>query len=112
MVEFVREMNVDPKTLERQTILWRPHWTCCRKDWDAPGCKVMQHRGPLMEEYSTNPRKYKWPDVRLKLMFPKVVSDKWKSFVQKFVYPENIVKKICKKFFGEGKVILLIFYLL
>jgi hypothetical protein len=37
MVEFVSEFSQDPKTLEKRTILWRPHWTCCGKDWKEPG---------------------------------------------------------------------------
>jgi hypothetical protein len=38
MEVFVREMDIkDVKSLERQTILWKPHWTCCRKDWNEPG---------------------------------------------------------------------------
>lgn len=64
----------------------------------------MRHKGPVMEEFKKNPRKYKWPDQRLKLQFPKIVSDKWKAFLQKFTYPEAIVKAICKKFFSEGRV--------
>jgi hypothetical protein len=37
MVEFASEFSQDPKTLEKRTILWRPHWTCCGKDWKEPG---------------------------------------------------------------------------
>ncbi len=64
----------------------------------------MSHRGPLLEEHSKSSRKYKWPDARLKLLFPKVVSDKWKIFLQKYTYPEDVVKQICHKFFAEGRV--------
>lgn len=105
MAEFVRELGVyDPKSLDKQTILWRPHWTCCRGDWEAPGCRRMKHRGPLVEEYKTNPRKFRWPDPRLRLYFPKVVSDKWKNFLQKYMYPESRVKQICRNFFKGSRV--------
>lgn len=104
MVDFIREMNTDPKSLEKTTILWKPHWTCCRGEWNAPGCRRMKHRGPVAEEFLKSGRNYKWPDQRLKLHFPKIVSDKWKMFLQKYMYPEPVVKAICKKFFSEGRV--------
>jgi len=28
------------KTMEdihQEKVLWKPHWTCCRRDWEAPG---------------------------------------------------------------------------
>jgi hypothetical protein len=37
MVEFIKEMRVDPKNLPKRTILWSPHWTCCRKGWGEKG---------------------------------------------------------------------------
>jgi hypothetical protein len=37
MVEFIKEMRVDPKNLQKKTILWPPHWTCCRKGWTDKG---------------------------------------------------------------------------
>jgi hypothetical protein len=68
----------------------------------------MKHRGPLIEDLHQYKKKYKWPDVRMKLLFPKVVTDKWKNFLQRFTYPEDKVKFICKKFF-ESKGVYLIF---
>lgn len=65
----------------------------------------MSHQGPLLEEYKQSSRKYKWPDPRMKLLFPKVVSDKWKLLLKNYMYPEDVVIKICQKFFSEGKVI-------
>jgi hypothetical protein len=63
----------------------------------------MAHRGPLLEEYlQNNPRKYKWPDVRLKLYFPKVVSEKWKNTLNKYLYSEERVRDICNKFFSTN----------
>jgi len=40
MKQYVREFSIDPKNrknLDKQTIMWEPHWTCCRKDWKDPG---------------------------------------------------------------------------
>jgi len=60
----------------------------------------MAHRGPLLEEYlQNNPRKYKWPDVRLKLYFPKVISEKWRNSLNKYIYSEDKVREICNKYF-------------
>ena len=25
--------------------LWKPHWTCCRKEWDSDGCESGYHDG-------------------------------------------------------------------
>lgn len=108
MTQFVMEMKSDPKSLEKQTILWKPHWTCCRSDWNSPGCRRMTHRGPLLEELEKYGKKYKWPDARLKLSFNKVVSEKWKEFIKQYSYPPEKVQAICKKFFSEGRVSLLI----
>jgi len=104
MVEFISEFPLDPKNVEKKTILWRPHWTCCGGDWERKGCKFMKHSGPLVEELENYNRKYQWPDVRAKLYFPKVVSNKWKKNLQQYIYSEAKVKAICKKYFGESKV--------
>ncbi len=64
----------------------------------------MTHRGPLLDEFTKSGRIYKWPDQRMKMLFPKLVSDKWKSFLEKYMYPEDVVKQICQKFFAEGRV--------
>jgi hypothetical protein len=64
----------------------------------------MNHRGPLLDEFNKAGRHYKWPDARMKLLFPKIVSDKWKSFLQKYMYPEDVVKQICQKFFSDSRV--------
>lgn len=62
----------------------------------------MPHRGPLLDEYLHHPRKYKWPDVRLKLYFPKIVSEKWKNSLNKYLYSEEKVRDICNKFFSSN----------
>lgn len=62
----------------------------------------MRHRGPLVEELPQYNKKFKWPDNRAKLYFPKEVSDKWNRFIEKFLYPEDKVKSLCVKWF-EGR---------
>ena len=108
MSEFISEFAQDPKNVEKKTILWRPHWTCCGGEWERKGCKHMRHSGPLVEEADNYYRKFNWPDVRAKLYFPKVVSNKWKKNLQQYIYSEDKVKAICRKFFGDSKVIFLL----
>jgi hypothetical protein len=36
LLNFIKEVS-DPKSTEKNTILWHPHWTCCRGSWDSPG---------------------------------------------------------------------------
>ena len=38
MRQYVSEFQIrDKKSLSKQTVMWEPHWTCCRRDWDAEG---------------------------------------------------------------------------
>lgn len=103
MEEFIHEFPQDPKDVEKKKILWRPHWTCCGGDWEKQGCTHMNHSGPLVEEGETA-RKYNWPDIRAKLYFPKVVSNKWKKNLEKYNYSEDKVRRVCHKFFSQAKV--------
>ena len=104
MTEFISEFAQDPKNVQKKTILWRPHWSCCGGEWDKKGCKYMKHSGPLVEEAENYSRKYHWPDIRAKLYFPKVVSNKWKKNLEKYVYSEDKIKSICAKFFESSRV--------
>lgn len=80
---------------ERKSVLWEPHWTCCRKGWNEPGCRRMKHKGLFTEEVeNAKLRPYKWPDVRAKLYFNKIVSDRWKETIKQYIYPSSVVKKI------------------
>lgn len=80
---------------ERKSVLWEPQWTCCRKSWESPGCKLMRHRGIFTEELeSSKIRPYTWPDIRAKLYFKKIVTDKWKANIQQYIYSPNYIKKI------------------
>lgn len=93
MNDYISEMRLKPN--ERKSVLWEPHWTCCRGRWEDKGCKLMKHRGLFVEEVeSKGLRTFVWPDIRAKLYFGKVVSDKWKQSLDKYTYSIGQVKKI------------------
>lgn len=93
MESYIREIETLNK--DRKTAFWEPHWTCCRKEWNHPGCKLTYHKGKFPEEIeNSNLRPYIWPDVRAKLYFEKTVSDKWRQNIKKYVYSEYRIKKI------------------
>lgn len=79
---------------ERKSVLWEPQWTCCRKAWGEPGCKLMKHRGLFTEEVeNAKLRPYKWPDARAKMYFKKVVTDKWKETIKQYTFSPQVIKK-------------------
>ena len=99
---FIEEMNSDPKSLQKKTVMWPPHWTCCHGAWESEGCRKMNHRGPLVEDLGKYNRHYKYPDIRLKLYFPREITKKWLTFVNKFEYDKSTVKSVFQK---KGDVI-------
>jgi len=93
MRNYISEMKLPPN--ERKTILYEPHWTCCRGQWESLGCRMMNHRGVFKDEYEEKKlRPYNWPDIRAKLYFEKVISDKWKESLKRYIYSYQKVKKI------------------
>ena len=55
----------------------------------------MKHRGIFTEEFMEKKiRIYHWPDIRAKIYFGKVVSDKWKETLNKYTYSYGKVKSI------------------
>ena len=42
----------------------------------------------------------------MKLRFKRVVGDKWMSYMEKFVFDEGQVRRICKKYWDGGKKML------
>ena len=100
MESYMREIKLSIN--ERKTALWEPHWTCCRKEWDHPGCKLTYHKGRFPEDVEANNlRPYVWPDIRAKLLFEKAVSDKWMENIQKYFYSEGKIKRIFEKKAGS-----------
>ena len=93
MRDYMTEIRQDPK--DRKSVLWEPHWTCCRGPWESKGCKYSKHKGIFTEEFLAKKiRPFSWPDIRAKLYFGKIVSDKWKELLKKYTYPYSTVKKL------------------
>ena len=78
IVKAMAEINHETKS---NTILWNPHWTCCRQQWNAQGCHKTSHKGPLLKDVPE--RKYKWPNEGLQKSFHKIVSDLWRNNIMK-----------------------------
>ena len=77
---------------------WRPHWTCCGGKWDAAPCTPCRHDGPLVEDAKKYYRPYIYPDIRLQFTYRRIVGDRWKDYIQQFMYDPKKVKYICKRF--------------
>lgn len=60
-------------------LMWEPHWTCCRRGWDDPGCKRMPHKGVYLETYEEIKPKYVWPDPNAQIYFKKNISPLWRQ---------------------------------
>lgn len=80
-------------------LMWEPHWTCCRKGWDEPGCKKMKHKGVFLETYNEIRREFEWPDQRAQIYFKKKISPLWKKkMMTQYDYDEEtLLQKIEKK---------------
>ena len=65
--------------MDPDELLWKPHWTCCRRGWEEEGCTRTFHKGQFLDEYNKEPRKYEWPDWRVQIFFKKVVSSLWQK---------------------------------
>lgn len=94
---------------DKAALLWRPHWTCCRRNWQAPGCSRGTHKGPSIKQLGGEVKKYKWPDFRAQIYFQKRISNHWKSFmenqVMKTVRPvEEVFDYFAKTKGSEGVV--------
>ena len=97
-------------------ILWKPHWTCCRKPWESEGCTKDYHKGPLMAEMAE--RKFKWPSEQAQKYFWKKVSPFWMDKVESERLSEDGVEtrwKVFAKDYGSQRVrklIFVIFYII
>ena len=109
-----KELNKKKKKKSRELRLaflepcygkWRAQWTCCGGRWDAQPCTPCYHHGPLLEDEKKYKRKYIYPDIRLQFSYRRIISDRWKEYIQQFIYDEEKVKKICKIFLNKkGKI--------
>ena len=84
--------------LDQDEVLWPPHWTCCRGEWESEGCKQTWHHGPLLEDYKQNPRKFEYPDPRTQIYFKKSCSFLWqKKLEDQYTYDEETLLRKLKK---------------
>ena len=75
--------------------IWKPHWTCCGKDWRAPPCTRCRHHGPLLKDVEKYDNRFKYPDIRYKLNFKRIVGDKWLEYLEKnMLSPQTVREKI------------------
>ena len=74
--------------------IWKPHWTCCGKGWDSEPCTRCRHHGPLMKDIAKYDMRFKYPDVRYKLNFKRIVGDKWVDYLERNVESEQKMKDI------------------
>jgi hypothetical protein len=90
--------------LDPDELLWKPHWTCCRRGWEEEGCTRTFHKGPFLDEYSKEPRKFEWPDWRVQIFFKKTVSPLWqKKLDEQYAYDEDtLLKKLHKIAIDDG----------
>ena len=86
--------------------LWKPHWACCRGEWNSKPFKTCKHHVPLKTDLRIYDMRYKYPDQRMKLRFKRVVTDKWKDYMSGFEYDEGQVRRICRKYWDGGKKML------
>lgn len=79
-------------------LMWAPHWTCCRKGWEDDGCTRMKHKGPFTENYPTEKRPFKWPDVRAQSYFQKMISGLWRDKLsQQCDYDEEKLRRLIRR---------------
>ncbi|CAD8071067.1 unnamed protein product [Paramecium primaurelia] len=103
----IQEAIEEYKQEKGSKILWKPHWTCCRKSWNEPGCLLTKHSGPLVTEYK--PNKYQWPDPKAQIYFKKKVSENWTKMLEQShsLTPETASLKydlLCKTLGSGGQI--------
>ncbi|CAD8068820.1 unnamed protein product [Paramecium primaurelia] len=103
----IQEAIEEYKQEKGSKILWKPHWTCCRKSWNEPGCLLTKHSGPLVVDYK--PNKYQWPDPKAQIYFKKKVSENWKKMLEQShsLTPETASLKydlLCKTLGSGGQI--------
>ena len=74
--------------------IWKPHWTCCGGDWRSKPCTRCRHHGPLKKDEEKYEGRFKYPDVRYKLNFKRIVGDKWASYIENYQISEARMRKI------------------
>ena len=74
--------------------IWKPHWTCCGGDWTSKPCTRCRHHGPLRRDEEKYEGLFRYPDVRYKLTFRRIIGDKWTSYMEKYIISEAKMRKM------------------
>ena len=77
--------------------IWKPHWTCCGKEWTAEPCTRCRHHGPLLRDLARYENEFRYPDIRYKLNFKRIVGDKWLEYLEKNVLSQQRMRDIIKE---------------
>ena len=85
MTEIYTKYNtpIDDKIILEN--IWKPHWTCCGRDWESKPCTKCRHHGPLIRDLARYDNRFRYPDVRYKLNFKRIVGDKWMEYLERNV---------------------------
>ena len=73
--------------------IWKPHWTCCGRDWNSKPCTKCRHHGPLIQDLGKYDLRFRYPDVRYKLNFKRIVGDKWVDYLERNVLSKEKMKE-------------------
>ena len=74
--------------------IWKPHWTCCAGDWNSKPCTRCRHHGPLKKDEEKYENRFRYPDIRYKLNFKRIVGDKWTSYIENYQISEQKMRKL------------------
>eukprot|EP00742_Colponemidia_sp_Colp-10_P005695 GILJ01006088.1.p1 GENE.GILJ01006088.1~~GILJ01006088.1.p1 ORF type:complete len:1081 (+),score=139.19 GILJ01006088.1:174-3245(+) len=75
--------------------LWAQHWTCCKKDWETPGCTRGKHIGSTNESFAD--RRWHWPHPSAQRFFKKKPSWYISNRLERYV-EENTIKQVSATF--------------
>ena len=90
---FIKYHNPVDDKIQLDNI-WKPHWTCCGGDWRSKPCTRCRHHGPLKRDEEKYEGRFKYPDVRYKLNFKRIVGDKWNSYIENYQISEPRMRKL------------------
>ena len=74
--------------------VWKPHWTCCGGDWLSKPCTRCRHHGPLVKDLNRYDMRFRYPDVRFKLTFKRIVGEKSQTYLEKYQISEQKMRKL------------------
>jgi len=96
-------MTITQALEDKSSILWGPHWTCCRQGWKSKGCTRGVHSGPTIKGHEGVMKKFKWPDPKAQVYFKKIISDHWKKFLSKYTLDDPKTVESIFNYFASTK---------